>query len=78
MDDADRVVLVADVDGLDVPIDALSFLVHGVDFFLGDVRGRGRFRLPAQVNATAGLRTTAITIARNTVLRIKILLVKAC
>lgn len=44
-DDPDGEVLVADIDDLDVSIDTLSLAVDGVDFFFGDVGGRGRFRL---------------------------------
>ena len=47
MNDADGEVLVADVDGFDVPIDSLSLTVDYVDLFLRDVGCRGRFRLPA-------------------------------
>ena len=47
MNDADAEVLVADVDGSDVPIDSLPLTVDNVDLFLRDVSCRGRFRPPA-------------------------------
>src|SRR5215510_11906662 len=47
MNDADGEILMADVDGFDVPIDSLSLTVDNVDLFLRDVSCRSWFRLPA-------------------------------